>query len=252
MRIASSVETMPSPATDFPGGLTEPRTRDRDHGCPMSDRRRRSGESRVGTVGRGAPLRARGGEDARSRRQGGERLARPSGRVRRRLGSGGVDVDEFRKLAQAALDRTLAGAGVAAVRRDGDAVLLEGQPADVLCAEAEDADLLVVGSRGLGGFRGLLLGSVSQQCVHHAPCPVVVVPPPSAPGRGRELVNPDAFVDMTDSAAEEPATLEETSLRRLVEIGIALSSELSLEALLRQADRDRGRADGRRATARSA
>ena len=55
-------------------------------------------------------------------------------------------------------------------------ILREGHAADVLCDEATSADLLVVGSRGLGGFRGLLLGSVSQQVVHHAPCPVVVVP----------------------------------------------------------------------------
>jgi nucleotide-binding universal stress UspA family protein len=55
-------------------------------------------------------------------------------------------------------------------------VLREGAPARVLLEEASDADLLVVGSRGLGGFRGLLLGSVSQQCTQHAPCPVVVVP----------------------------------------------------------------------------
>jgi len=57
-------------------------------------------------------------------------------------------------------------------------VLREGQAADVLVAESQDADLLVVGSRGLGGFRGLLLGSVGLQCAHYAGCPVVIVPHP--------------------------------------------------------------------------
>ena len=53
--------------------------------------------------------------------------------------------------------------------------VVEGGPADVLLGEAEEADLLVLGGRGLGGWSGLLLGSVSQQCARHAPCPVAVV-----------------------------------------------------------------------------
>jgi nucleotide-binding universal stress UspA family protein len=58
------------------------------------------------------------------------------------------------------------------------AVLLPGHPASVIMdtAKTEDADLIVVGSRGLGGFRELLLGSVSHQLTQHAGRPVVVVP----------------------------------------------------------------------------
>jgi nucleotide-binding universal stress UspA family protein len=58
---------------------------------------------------------------------------------------------------------------------DVSGVSVEGAPAAELIAAAGDADLLVVGSRGEGGFTGLLLGSVSHQCALHAPCPVVIV-----------------------------------------------------------------------------
>jgi nucleotide-binding universal stress UspA family protein len=53
----------------------------------------------------------------------------------------------------------------------------EGSPAKILVEASRDADLLVVGSRGLGGFKGLLLGSVSQQCSQHAKCPILIVGP---------------------------------------------------------------------------
>jgi nucleotide-binding universal stress UspA family protein len=52
-----------------------------------------------------------------------------------------------------------------------------GSAAGVLLEATKGATLLVVGSRGLGGFKGLLLGSVSTKMAHHAPCPVVIVRP---------------------------------------------------------------------------
>ena len=57
-----------------------------------------------------------------------------------------------------------------------EATLVRGTATAALLEVSKGADLLVVGSRGQGGFLGLLLGSVTQQVVSHAPCPVVVVP----------------------------------------------------------------------------
>jgi nucleotide-binding universal stress UspA family protein len=87
----------------------------------------------------------------------------------------GADLGDLRRTAELALDGILEAVaadvdGVAIERR-----VVEGAPAAVLVDESHDADLLVVGSRGHGGFAGLLLGSVSQQCAHHAACPVVIV-----------------------------------------------------------------------------
>ncbi len=56
-----------------------------------------------------------------------------------------------------------------------EAVASQGSPVSVLLEASRGADLLVVGARGGGGWRALLLGSVARQCADHAPCPVVVV-----------------------------------------------------------------------------
>jgi nucleotide-binding universal stress UspA family protein len=85
------------------------------------------------------------------------------------------DIGDVRSAAEAVLDDVLAGArdldGIAVERR-----VVEGTAGAVLVAESREADLLVVGSRGHGGFAGLLLGSVGAQCAHHAACPVVIIP----------------------------------------------------------------------------
>jgi nucleotide-binding universal stress UspA family protein len=78
--------------------------------------------------------------------------------------------ENARTVLDQALKEAFGGADSAAVVRH----VAEGHPAQVLLDAADGADLLVVGSRGHGGFTGMLLGSVSQFVVSHARCPVVV------------------------------------------------------------------------------
>jgi nucleotide-binding universal stress UspA family protein len=87
----------------------------------------------------------------------------------------GGELHEFRAAAAAALDSTLREAIPDVGEVEIERRVIEGAPAAVLVEESRGADLLVVGSRGHGGFAQLLLGSVSQQCAQHAECPVVMV-----------------------------------------------------------------------------
>ena len=100
-----------------------------------------------------------------------------------------IDSNDLQRAAEDLLERA-----IAEVARGGEAIeverhVVEGGAAQVLIGAAVGADLLVVGSRGHGGFVGLMLGSVSQQCVSHAPCPVVVVRSPKAMANDHELAH---------------------------------------------------------------
>jgi nucleotide-binding universal stress UspA family protein len=91
-----------------------------------------------------------------------------------------VDQPDLEKARQAA-EETVAKAAVQLGEFQPASVTVRavnGSPAQELIEASRDADLLVVGSRGGGGFARLMLGSISQKVVHHAHCPVVVVPGP--------------------------------------------------------------------------
>jgi len=82
-----------------------------------------------------------------------------------------IPADDARKVLADAVETAL-GKGVPPTLRQ---LVREGNAAQVLLDETKDAQLLVVGSRGHGGFAGLLLGSVSANCAEHAQCPVLVI-----------------------------------------------------------------------------
>jgi nucleotide-binding universal stress UspA family protein len=89
----------------------------------------------------------------------------------------GLNFEEFEAAAHAALDDAVARLDEVDAARVTPEVH-QGHPGRVLIDLSEGADLLVVGSRGHGGFLSLVLGSVSTYAVHHARCPVVVIPVP--------------------------------------------------------------------------
>jgi nucleotide-binding universal stress UspA family protein len=89
------------------------------------------------------------------------------------LPAGNLDEEAERKVLQEFVDKVLSDTGVTVPEITVTAVI--GDPAEELIRASRDADLLMVGSRGGGGFARLLLGSVSTKVLHHAASPVVVV-----------------------------------------------------------------------------
>jgi nucleotide-binding universal stress UspA family protein len=87
-----------------------------------------------------------------------------------------VTTDDCRRQVQGDLEETLSAASLGVTDIGTECEVIEGDPAEALAEQGRDLDLLVVGSRGYGPLRRVLLGGVSGQLIQHAPCPVVVVP----------------------------------------------------------------------------
>ncbi|MDD2817951.1 MAG: universal stress protein [Candidatus Nanopelagicales bacterium] len=106
-------------------------------------------------------------------------------------------LDEIRTSAQTSLDAFAATLPSA----DIQTLVQVGSPTGILLAASESAALIVVGSRGHGGFKELLLGSVSQQLVTHADCPVAVI-------RDDRVIDATAVVVGVDGSAASHAAVD--------------------------------------------
>jgi nucleotide-binding universal stress UspA family protein len=84
-------------------------------------------------------------------------------------------IPDLEKAAVSELTQAIAGVADSAPEVEIRPLVVQDNPAQALLDCAKGADLLVVGSRGHGGFTGALLGSVGQHCAQHAQCPVVII-----------------------------------------------------------------------------
>ena len=84
--------------------------------------------------------------------------------------------EHARKVAQDETDNALRKLAPEARPQEVTVLAVVGAPAEEILGAARDADMIVIGSRGAGGFKKRLMGSVSYTVLHHAPCPVVVIP----------------------------------------------------------------------------
>jgi nucleotide-binding universal stress UspA family protein len=94
-----------------------------------------------------------------------------------------VAAGDFEETAEKTVEKAVAEVAAIDPEIECAGTAVHGQAAAALLEAADADDLIVVGTRGHGGFVGLLLGSVSQQVAQHARCPVVIVP---SPGRRSE------------------------------------------------------------------